>query len=91
MHEAIIKSINEILVDRDVFLQQLNDNIKSVLTDGLTERLEYLDKQFKELEAEIISMVIGGQEYDELAIKILALRGERDTVAKEIAADATMQ
>lgn len=48
-----------------------------------------LDSQLKELE--VISMAIGGQEYDELATKILALRDERDTVAKEIAADANMQ
>lgn len=45
----------------------------------------------KELESEIISMAIGGQGYDELATKILALRNERDMVGREIAADANMQ
>lgn len=36
-------------------------------------------------------VAIGGQGYDELASKILALRDERDAVAKEIAADADMK
>ncbi len=91
LHEAIIKAINETLVDREVFLQQLSDNINAVLADGLSERLVDLDSQLKELEAEIISVAIGGQGYDELASKILELRDERDTVAKELAADANMQ
>lgn len=90
-HEAIIKAINETLVDREGFLQQLSENINSVLTDGLTGRLEELDSKLKELESEIISMSIGGQGYDELATKILALRNERDMVGREIAADANMQ
>ena len=91
LHEAIIKAINETLVDREVFLQQLSDNINAVLADGLSERLADLDSQLKELEAEIISLAIGGRGYDELASKILELRDERDTVAKELAADANMQ
>lgn len=91
LHEAIIKAINETLVDREVFLQQLSDNINAVLADGLSERLADLDSQLKELEAEIINIAIGGQGYDELASKILALRDERDAVAKEIAADADMK
>ena len=91
LHEAIIKAINETLVDREVFLQQLSDNINAVLADGLSERLADLDSQLKELEAEIISVAIGGRGYDELASKILELRDERDTVAKELAADANMQ
>ena len=61
------------------------------MTDGLTDQLEELDSQLKELEAEIINIAIGGQGYDELASKILALRDERDAVAKEIAADADMK
>lgn len=91
LHEAIIKAINETFVDRDAFLQQLNDNINSVMTDGLTDRLAELDSQLKELEAEIISLAVGGQGYDELASKILALRDERDAVSKEIATDANMK
>ena len=91
LHEAIIKAINETLVDREVFLQQLSDNINAVLADGFSERLADLDSQLKELEAEIISLAIGGRGYDELASKILELRDERDTVAKELAADANMQ
>lgn len=91
LHEAIIKAINETVVDREDFLQQLTDNINSVMTDGLTDQLEELDSQLKELEAEIINIAIGGQGYDELASKILALRDERDAVAKEIAADADMK
>lgn len=91
LHEAIIKAINETLVVRDAFLQQLNDNINSVMTDGLTDRLGELDCQLKELEAEIISLAVGGQGYDELASKILALRDERDAVSKEIATDANMK
>ena len=79
------------MVDREVFLQQLSDNINAVLADGFSERLADLDSQLKELEAEIISVAIGGQGYDELASKILELRDERDTVAKELAADANMQ
>lgn len=90
LREAIIQAINETLIDRHAFLQQLMDNINSVATGGLTERLAELDSQLKELETEIVSLAIGGQGYDELASKILALRGERDTVAKEIAADANM-
>ncbi len=91
LHEAIIKAINETFVDRDAFLQQLNDNINSVMTDGLTDRLAELDSQLKELEAEIISLAVGGQGYDELASKILALRDERDAVSKKIATDANMK
>lgn len=91
LHEAIIKAINETLVDREVFLQQISNNFNAVLADGLSERLADLDSQLKELEAEIISLAIGGRGYDELASKILELRDERDTVAKELAADANMQ
>lgn len=91
LHEAINHAINETLIDRDAFLQQLSDNINSVVTDGLTERLAELDSQLKELETEIISIAIGGQGYDELASKILALRDERDEVAKEIATDVNMK
>lgn len=53
--------------------------------------MEELDSQLKELEAKIISLAVGGQGYDELASKILALRDERDTVAKEIATDANIK
>ena len=90
-HEAIIKAINETLVDREGFLQQLSENINSVLTDGLTGRLDELDSKLKELESEIISMAIGGQGYDELASQIFSLRDERDAVAKQIAANTNLQ
>ncbi len=91
LHEAIIKAINETVVDREDFLQQLSENINSVLTDGLTGRLEELDSKLKELESEIISMAIGGQGYDELASQIFSLRDERDAVAKQIAANTNLQ
>ena len=91
LHQGILQAINETLIDRDVFLQQLTDNINSVLTDGLTEQLAGLDEQLKDLESEIISVAIGGQGYDELASQIFSLRDERDAIAKEIAANANLQ
>ena len=59
LHQGILQAINETLIDRDVFFQQLTDNINSVLTDGLTEQLAGLDEQLKDLESEIISVAIG--------------------------------
>ncbi|EAA0054567.1 recombinase family protein [Listeria monocytogenes] len=91
LHQGILQAINETLIDRDVFLQQLTDNINSVLTDGLTEQLAGLDEQLKDLESEIISVAIGGQGYDELASQIFSLRDERDAVAKQIAANTNLQ
>lgn len=91
LHQGILQAINETLIDRDVFLQQLTENINSVLTDGLTEQLAGLDEQLKDLESEIISVAIGGQGYDELASQIFSLRDERDAIAKEIAANANLQ
>ena len=91
LHQGILQAINETLIDRDIFLQQLTDNINSVLTDVLTEQLVVLDKQLKDLESEIISVAIGGQGYDELASQIFSLRDERDAVAKQIAANTNLQ
>jgi hypothetical protein len=91
LHQAITTAINQTLTDSDTFLKQLTDNINSVLTDGLTEKLDKLDDKLKKLEKEIITTAPGSKGYDELASQILSLQEERGVLAKQMAEDVDMQ
>ncbi|MFK4886227.1 hypothetical protein ACI1UN_03855 [Lactococcus petauri] len=85
------QAINEILDDSNSFLQQLTDNINSVLTDGLTDKLDKVDCQLKDLETEIITTAIGGKGYEKLSSQVLSLREERCAFAKKILEEVATQ
>lgn len=84
MHQAVGLAINETLDNSNSSLQQLTDNINSVLTDGLTDKLDKVDCQLKDLETEIITTAIGGKGYEKLSSQILSLREERGELAQKI-------
>ena len=71
-----MKAVNEVFAKKDDYLVQLRENIRKVLGEGQSGRLEELDRQIAALEKQILKKTKARQDCDDLGREIIGLREE---------------
>lgn len=80
LQDAVVKSIQEVLGGKDVFLTVLEKNIKEVLESESGEQIAEIDRRLGELQQELLRRANGKKEYENVADEIYKLREQRQDV-----------
>ena len=71
---AVVKAINELLANKEPFLQVLQKNIAIVLNEGDDNATDNIDSKLEELQKELLKQAKSKNDYDDVADKIYRLR-----------------
>ena len=88
LEQAVIDAINQVLCQKNDFLQKLQVNIATVVRQGDTLSPEGIDKRLRELQKELVKKANQKDDYDAIADEIIRLRDMRkqsevDSVIKD--------
>ena len=88
LKEVVLQAINQVLCQKDDFLQALQTNIATVVKQGDTLSPEVIDERLRELQKELMKKANQKADYDAIADEILRLRDMRkqaevDSVVKD--------
>ena len=88
LKEVVLQAINQVLCQKDDFLQTLQTNIATVVKQGGTLSPEVIDERLRELQKELVKKANQKADYDAIADEILRLRDMRkqsevDSVVKD--------
>ena len=88
LEQVVIDAINQVLCQKDDFLQTLQTNIATVVKQGGTLSPEVIDERLRELQKELVKKANQKADYDAIADEILRLRhmrkqSEVDSVVKD--------
>lgn len=73
LHEAIVKAVNEVLSNKDSFIQTLRRNIRNVLNEE--ENIAYdIDEKLKNLQQELIRLAQENRDFTDTANEIRRLK-----------------
>lgn len=73
----VLQAINQVLCQKDDFLQTLQTNIATVVKQGDTLSPEVIDERLRELQKELLKKANQKDDYDAIADEILRLRDMR--------------
>ena len=84
----VLQAINQVLCQKDDFLQALQTNIATVVKQGDTLSPAVIDERLRELQKELVKKANQKADYDAIADEILRLRDMRkqaevDSVVKD--------
>ena len=77
LKEVALQAINQVLCQKDDFLQTLQTNIATVVKQGDTLSPEVIDERLRELQKELLKKANQKDDYDAIADEILRLRDMR--------------
>lgn len=77
LKEVALQAINQVLCQKDDFLQTLQTNIATVVKQGDTLSPEVIDERLRELQKELVKKANQKDDYDAIADEILRLRDMR--------------
>ena len=77
LHEAVVIAVNDAWFDRDRILPALEQNIRTVLSDGTEKRMQEIDKEDREKQKELLSAGNDKEKIKKIEEEILALQEER--------------
>jgi hypothetical protein len=77
LKEVVLQAINQVLCQKDDFLQALQTNIATVVKQGDTLSPEVIDERLRELQKELVKKANQKADYDAIADEILRLRDMR--------------
>jgi hypothetical protein len=77
LHEAVVIAVNDAWFDRDRILPALEQNIRTVLSDGTEKRMQEIDKEDREKQKELLSAGNDKEKIKRVEEEILALQEER--------------
>ena len=88
LEQVVIDAINQVLCQKDDFLQTLRANIATVVLQGDTLSPEVIDERLNKLQKDLLKKVNQKDDYDAIADEILRLRDQRrqaevDSVIKD--------
>ena len=88
LEQVVIDAINQVLCQKNDFLQKLQVNIATVVRQGDTPSLEGIDERLRELQKELVKKANQKDDYDAIADEIFRLRDMRkqsevDTVVRD--------
>ena len=73
LHQAVVSAVNEVLADKDNYIETLRRNIGKVLNEGC-ESADCIDERMEELQNELIRLAKEKEDYSEVALEIKRLR-----------------
>ena len=78
LQEVTVKSINQILTKRDIFLKTLQQNIVKAVVGADTLSPDGIQTRLEELQKELIQKANNKQDYDAIADEIFRLRDQKE-------------
>ena len=85
LHDAIVTAINDAYAQRHTVIPILKENIKAVINDDLEEKIIVIDKRLELLQQQLINESGDELAVENLGMKIVDLREERQLILMEIA------
>jgi len=70
---VVVSAVNEVLADRDNYIETLRRNIGKVLNEGC-ESADCIDERMEELQKELIRLAKEKEDYSKVALEIKRLR-----------------
>ncbi len=80
LQNAVVKAVQEVLGEKDVFLPVLEKNIRGVLESENGEQIAEIDRRLGEQQQELLRLANGKKEYRNVADDINKLRQQRQDV-----------
>jgi hypothetical protein len=74
LQTAVVKAINELLANKEPFLQVLLKNIATVLNEENDNATDDIDSKLEELQKELLKQAKSKNDYDDVADEIYRLR-----------------
>lgn len=78
LQEVTVKSINQILTKREIFLKTLQQNIVKAVVGADTLSPDGIQTRLEELQKELIQKANNKQDYDAIADEIFRLRDQKE-------------
>ncbi|MDD2980308.1 MAG: recombinase family protein [Hespellia sp.] len=83
LQSVVVTAINRVLGDRDTIMKTLQKNIEAVIVQDQNTIIEDVDNRLKELQKELLKLVDGKKDYNEVADEIYRLRELRRDVLSD--------
>jgi site-specific DNA recombinase len=83
LQSAVIKAINQLLANKEPFLQVLQKNIATVLNEGNENTIADINGKLEELQKQLLKQVKSKDDYNEVADEIYRLRELKQNVLIE--------
>lgn len=74
MQQAIVQAINEVLGNKDDYLNILLENIETVLKENADKPTDDIDEKLEELQMELLRLAHSKEDYEDVAEEIYRLR-----------------
>ncbi len=91
LQAAVVTAANDVWLMRDTVIPELENNIKSVIDGGYTDRLEEIDKEIQQKQIELLEAGHDDELIGKIGERILTLREERQSVMTEAALRQDLQ
>jgi site-specific DNA recombinase len=85
LEQVLVKAINRTLCDKDDFLEILQKNIETVLSQGNDRALADIENRLKDLQAELLKLAVSNADYEKVGNEIYRLRDEKQKALMESA------
>ena len=86
LHQAIVQAINEVLGNKDNYLNILTENIETVLNENADKPTTDIEEKLEELQMELLRLANSKEDYDDVAEEIYRLRELKQEVMLKNAA-----
>lgn len=83
MQTAVVKAINELLANKEPFLQALQKNIAAILNEENDRATDDIDSKLEELQMELLKQAKSKNDYDDVADEIYGLREQKQNAERE--------
>ncbi|WP_346898844.1 DNA recombinase [Clostridium sp. UBA7503] len=83
LKDAVIKAINELLGQKDDFIEVLSNNIETVINEQDTSAVAEIEKKLEELKKQLLVRANSKEDYNDIADEIYRLREEKHNALAE--------
>ncbi|WP_242966449.1 DNA recombinase [Clostridium sp. BSD9I1] len=77
LKDVVVKAINDLLGEKDDFLQVLRNNIETVINEQDTSAVAEIEKKLEELQKQLLIRTNSKEDYNDIADEIYRLREEK--------------
>lgn len=83
LKDAVVKAINDLLGQKDDFLEVLSNNIETVINEQDTSAVAEIEKNLEELQKQLLIRASSKEDYNDIADEIYRLREEKHNALAE--------
>ena len=83
LKDAVVKAINDLLGQKDDFLEVLSNNIETVINEQDTSAVAEIEKKLEELQKQLLIRANSKEDYNDIADEIYRLREEKHNALAE--------